>query len=30
MDYIEIEKDFFSNYIIGGKENIEIYLARKR
>ena len=30
MDYIEAEKDFFSQFIIGGDEFIDEYLQRKR
>jgi len=30
MDYVEYEKDFFKNYIVGGEKKFGLYLARKR
>lgn len=30
MDYIQLEKDFFKDYVIGGSIGFDFYLERKR
>lgn len=30
MDYIENEKEFFMQFIVGGEENFDDYVYRKR
>jgi OTU domain-containing protein 5 len=30
MDYIEAERDFFVQFIVGGEDSFEEYVARKR
>ncbi len=30
MDYIEIEKEYFQNYVIGGSQGIDMYIQFKR
>ena len=30
MDYIENEKEFFRQFIVGGEENFDEYIYRKR
>jgi hypothetical protein len=30
MDYIENEKEFFMQFIVGGEENFDEYIYRKR